>query len=374
MTQARLPFTRPDIDEATIQEVAEVLRSGWLASGPRVKAFEQKLSEYLSGRPVRALTSATEALEIALLAAGIGPGDEVITPALSFCATANTILRVGARPVFVDVDLDTRNLDLYQAEAAITERTRAFMPVHFAGLPVDLDALYDLAAKHELRVIEDAAHAIGSSFQGRRIGSEGDLVCFSFHPNKNMTTGEGGAIVTSSEVELKFIERARFHGLVREPTGEMDVFFPGAKANMSDISACIGLGQLARLDSFNSRRRQIAARYFELWGSDCPLRLPARGDDGHSWHMFAPLLPAETGMTRGEFIRRMDEFGISIGVHYPAIHLFSAYRKLGWHAGMFPNAERIGRETITLPMFPAMRDSDVYRVVGAVNHILGVTA
>lgn len=375
MTQERLPFTRPDIDEATIQDVANVLRSGWLASGPRVKSFEQKLSEYLAGRAVRALTSATEALEIALLAAGIGPDDEVITPAMSFCATANTILRVGARPVFVDVDLDTRNLLLDQVESAITVRTRAIVPVHFAGLPVDLDALYDLAADNGLRVIEDAAHAIGSSFQGRRIGSEGDLVCFSFHPNKNLTTGEGGAIVASSELELQFIERARFHGLVREPTGDMDVVFAGTKANMSDIAACIGLGQLARLDSFNARRRQLAALYFKLWGSDCPLRLPARGDEGHSWHMFAPLLPLEeAGMTRGEFIRRMDEFGISIGVHYPAIHLFSAYRKLGWHAGQFPNAERIGRETITLPLFPAMRDADVYRVVGAVNHILGVTA
>jgi len=375
MSQRRLPFTRPDIDEATIESVADVLRSGWLASGPRVKAFEQRLSEYLAGRPVRALTSATEALEIALLAAGIGPGDEVITPAMSFCATANTILRVGARPVFVDVDLDTRNLLLDQVESAITMRTRAIVPVHFAGLAVDLDALYDLASERELRVIEDAAHAIGSSFQGRRIGSEGDIACFSFHPNKNLTTGEGGAIVAGSEVELKFIERARFHGLERSPAGEMDVLFPGTKANMSDISACIGLGQLARLDSFNHRRRQLAARYFDLWGSDCPLRLPSRGDEGHSWHMFAPLLPLEEiGMTRSEFIARMDEFGISVGVHYPAIHLFSAYQKLGWQPGMFPNAERIGRETITLPLFPAMQDTDVDRVVGAVNFILGVTA
>jgi dTDP-4-amino-4,6-dideoxygalactose transaminase len=375
MSQHRLPFTRPDIDEATIENVADVLRSGWLASGPRVKAFEQKLSEYLAGRAVRALTSATEALEIALLAAGIGPGDEVITPAMSFCATANTILRVGARPVFVDVDLDTRNLVLDQVESAITEHTRAIMPVHFAGLAVDLDALYGLANQRKLRVIEDAAHAIGSSFRGRRVGSEGDIACFSFHPNKNLTTGEGGAIVASSEAELKFIERARFHGLERNPAGEMDVLFPGTKANMSDIAATIGLGQLARLDSFNVRRRQLAARYFDLWSSDCPLQLPARGDEGHSWHMFAPLLPLEEiGMTRAEFIARMDEFGISVGVHYPAIHLFSAYRKLGWRPGMFPNAERIGRETVTLPLFPAMQDTDVDRVVGAVNAILGVTA
>jgi len=375
MTHTRLPFTRPDIDEVTIEAVAAVLRSGWLVSGPKVKDFERQLSVYLGGRPVRALTSATEALEIALLAAGVGPGDEVITSAMSFCATANMICRVGATPVFVDVDLDSRNLSLDQAAAAITERTRAILPVHFAGLPMDLDALYALAQLHDLRVIEDAAHAIGSSFKGERIGARGDLVCFSFHPNKNLTTGEGGAIVASSEEDIQYIECARFHGIERGFPGELDVRFPGMKANMSDIAACIGLGQLARLEEFNARRRHLVERYFRLWENDCPLRLPARGDNGHSWHMFAPLLPLdETDMTRSQFICRMDDLGIAVGVHYQAIHTFSAYRKLGWRQGMFPNAERIGRETVTLPLFPAMRDSDVDRVVDAVSQVLGVTA
>ncbi|HKU17245.1 MAG TPA: DegT/DnrJ/EryC1/StrS aminotransferase family protein [Steroidobacteraceae bacterium] len=375
MALERLPFTRPDIDEATIEGVADVLRSGWLASGPKVAEFERKLSAYLGGRPVRALTSATEALEIALLAAGVGPGDEVITPAMSFCATANVICRAGARPVFVDVDLDTRNLSLQQVESVITERTRVIMPVHFAGLPVEMDALYELARRHDLRVIEDAAHAIGASFRGTRIGARGDLVCFSFHPNKNLTTGEGGAIATGSDDAIDYIERARFHGIQRGAPGELDVIFPGMKANMSDIAACIGLGQLARLDEFNARRRALVDRYFALWQNNCPLRLPARGDTGHSWHMFAPLLPvAAAGMARAQFIRAMDELGIAVGVHYQAIHTFSAYRKLGWRLGMFPNAERIGRETVTLPLFPAMRDSDVDRVVAAVNQVLGVTA
>ena len=375
MAHERLPFTRPDIDEATIRSVADVLRSGWLASGPRVKEFEHGLSVYLGGRPVRALTSATEALEIALLAAGVRAGDEVITSAMSFCATANMIRRVGARPVFVDVDLDTRNLSLEQTEAAITDRTRAILPVHFAGLPVDLDALYALARRHDLRVVEDAAHAIGSTFRGDRIGSRGDLVCFSFHPNKNLTTGEGGAIAASSEEELQYIERARFHGIERGAPGELDVLFAGMKANMSDIAASIGLGQLARLNEFNARRRILVDRYFDLWNSRCPLRLPARGDAGHSWHMFAPLLPLDrAGLTRPQFIRGMDELGISVGVHYQAIHTFSAYRKLGWTDGMFPNAERIGRETVTLPLFPAMRDSDVDRVVDAVDHVIGALA
>jgi dTDP-4-amino-4,6-dideoxygalactose transaminase len=373
MSHDRLPFARPDIDEATIARVAEVLRSGWLASGPMVKSFEQKLSNYLGGRQVRTLTSATEALEIALLAAGVGPGDEVITSPMSFCATANVVVRVGARPVFVDVDLDSRNVLLDAVEAAITPRTRAILPVHFSGLPLDLDALYRIADRHDLRVIEDAAHAIGSRWRGRPIGSAGDLVCFSFHPNKNLTTGEGGAIVAQKEKELEFIERARFHGIHRGAPGELDVMFAGMKANMSDIAACIGLGQLARLEEFNERRRRLADRYFELWSANCPLRLPARGDAGHSWHMFAPLLSASEDLSRATFIRRMDEIGISVGVHYPAIHLLTAYRAMGYRPGMFPNAERIGRETVTLPLFPAMRDSDVDRVVDAVNQLLGVS-
>jgi dTDP-4-amino-4,6-dideoxygalactose transaminase len=183
-----LPFTRPTIDEDTIQGVAEVLRSGWVASGPKVQELEAALSTYLGGRSVRAMTSATEALEIALRVCGVGPGDEVITPAMSFVATANVICRVGARPVFVDVDLETRNIDLAKAKAAITPRTKALLPVHFAGLPVDMDGLYEMAGRHQLRVVEDAAHAIGSVWRGRRIGSFGDLVVFSFHPNKNITT------------------------------------------------------------------------------------------------------------------------------------------------------------------------------------------
>ncbi|MGH8134072.1 MAG: DegT/DnrJ/EryC1/StrS family aminotransferase, partial [Steroidobacteraceae bacterium] len=210
-----LPFTRPCIDEETIAAVAEVLRSGWLASGPKVAELEAALSRYLGGRPVRSQTSATAGLEMALLACGIGAGDEVITPALSFVATANVIVRVGACPVFVDVGLDSRNIDLEQVEAAITPRTRAILPVHFAGLPVDMERLYGIAHRHGLRVIEDAAHAIGSEWAGKRIGSFGDLVCFSFHPNKNITTIEGGAICGGSPDELRSIELHRWHGQVK---------------------------------------------------------------------------------------------------------------------------------------------------------------
>jgi dTDP-4-amino-4,6-dideoxygalactose transaminase len=367
-----LPFTRPTIDEETIQGVVEVLRSGWLASGPKVAEFEAALSSYVGGRPVRVLTSATAALEIALEICGIGDGDEVITPALSFAATANVILRVGARPIFVDVGLDTRNIDLGQVEAAIGPRTRAIMPVHFAGLPVDMDRLYDIARRHGLRVVEDAAHAIGSTWRGQKIGSIGDLVCFSFHPNKNITTIEGGAIVSDVPEELTGIERHRFHGLVKHSADQFDVELPGGKANLSDVAARIGLGQLPHLDRFNARRRELAGRYYERWAGKSPLRLPERGNDGHSWHIFAPLLPlAERTITRPDFIQAMHDRGISVGVHYPAIHLFSAYRDLGYRVGQFPNAERIGRETVTLPLFPAMQPSDVDRVVDAVNAIFG---
>jgi dTDP-4-amino-4,6-dideoxygalactose transaminase len=368
-----LPFTRPTLDEETLQGVIEVLRSGWLASGPKVKEFEAALSSYLGGRPVRTQTSATEGLEMALLACDIGRGDEVITPAMSFVATANVIVRTGAHPVFVDVGLDSRNIDLDQVEAAITPRTRAILPVHFAGLPVDMDRLYDIARRHRLRVIEDAAHAIGSAWRGRRIGSFGDLVCFSFHPNKNMTSIEGGAVSGGSPEEVQALERHRFHGQVKPPGAEAyDVLFAGGKANLSDVAAQVGLGQLAQLEGFNALRRQIVARYFRLWAKEAPVRLPERGDEGHSWHIFAPLLPLErVSLSRREFIDAMAERGIGVGVHYPAIHTLTAYRKLGFREGQFPNAERIGRETVTLPLFPAMQLEDVDRVVAATSEILG---
>jgi dTDP-4-amino-4,6-dideoxygalactose transaminase len=365
-----LPFTRPSIDEETIAAVAEVLRSGWLATGPKVAEFEAQLSQYCGGRAVRSQTSATAGMEMALLACGIGAGDEVITPALSFVATANVIVRIGARPVFVDVGLDSRNLDLDQVEAAITPRTRAIMPVHFAGLPVDMERLYAIAGKHRLRVIEDAAHAIGSVWRGRRIGSFGDLVCFSFHPNKNITSIEGGAISGGTPAELKIIELQRWHGQVKSGVDGFDTLIAGGKSNLSDVAAAVGLGQLRHLEEFNARRRLLVARYFELWGKNAPLRLPERGDEGHSWHVFTPLLPL-AAISRPQFIEAMKARGIGVGVHYPAIHLFTAYRALGYREGQFPNAEQIGRETVTLPLFPAMELADVDRVVAAATAIVG---
>ncbi len=366
-----LPFARPTLDEETIAGVADVLRSGWITTGPKVQEFEHALSKYLGGRIVRTFTSATGALEVALQACGIGPGDEVIVPAMTFAASANVVARVGARPVFVDVDLNTRNLDPALLEAAITPRTRAVMPVHFAGLAVDMERIYEVATRHRLRVIEDAAHAIGTRWKNRRIGSFGDLVSFSFHPNKNMTTIEGGALSLPSEAELKAVELQRFHGLERDAEGNADVLLPGGKYNLSDVSARIGLSQLEQLEGFNQKRRQLVARYFERLTTEPPCLLPAGGDEGHSWHIFAPLLPLQrVELTRSQFIQAMHERGIGVGVHYPALHLFSAYRKLGYKEGDFPNAERIGRETVTLPLFPSMQLSDVDRVCETVSDIL----
>jgi dTDP-4-amino-4,6-dideoxygalactose transaminase len=245
------------------------------------------------------------------------------------------------------------------------------MPVHFAGLPVDMDRLYDIAGRYRLRVIEDAAHAIGSAWRGRRIGSFGDLVCFSFHPNKNITTIEGGAISGGSPEELKAIELHRWHGQVKSGFDGFDTLLAGGKYNLSDVAAAVGLGQLRRLEEFNAQRKRLVARYYERWAESAPLRLPERGDDGHSWHVFTPLLPlSRMSISRGGFMEAMKARGIGVGVHYPAIHLFSAYRALGYTDGQFPNAERIGRETVTLPLFPAMQLADVDRVVDAATAVI----
>jgi dTDP-4-amino-4,6-dideoxygalactose transaminase len=370
-----LPFARPTIDEETIAGVAEVLRSGWITSGPNVLKFEQALSEYHGGRPTRVVASATAALELALQVAGVGPGAEVITSAMSFFAAPNMIVKVGAKPVFVDCDLITRNIDFDQVEAAITARTRAIMPTHFAGLPVDIERLYAIAQKYGLRVIEDAALAIGSRWQGRRIGAFGDLVAFSFHPNKNMTTIEGGALLMSTEAEVKLFEKLRFHGIVRLPDGTRDVDVASGKFNLPDVNARIGLAQLARLEEFNTARRMLAARYFGNLRTDPQCLLPAHAhageEEGHSWNMFCVLLPLERlDITRKQFIDAMHARGIGIGISYEALHLTTLCHGFGYREGDFPNAERIARETVTLPLFPAMSAGDVDRVCHAVAEIL----
>ena len=374
MSNTFLPFTRPSIDEATIAAVGEVLRSGWITSGPKVREFEAQLSLLCGGRPVRAMSSATGAMEIALSLAGVQPGDEVITTPLSWVATANVVLRAGARPVFVDCDPRTRNIDLERIAAAITPRTRALLPVDLAGLPVDRDRLYQLASSHRLRVIEDAAQSMGAHWRGRMIGSFGDLVSISFHANKNITSSEGGCLVLNDLDEARRCELWRLQGVERRGDSweGMDVTLAGGKHNLTDVAACIGLGQLPLLQSFNARRRVLARRYFELIDRTLGLDLPPADFDNSNWHMFQILLPEWA--EREAFIKHMRAAGIGVGVHYPAIHLFTLFRQLGYRPGDFPHAERIGRGTVSLPLFPAMQDSDVDRVCAALGPALAGAA
>jgi dTDP-4-amino-4,6-dideoxygalactose transaminase len=373
-----LPFTRPTIDDETIAGVAEVLRSGWLTSGPQVKALEARLSAHCGGRPVRVFNSGTCTMEIALRIAGIGPGHEVITTPLSWVATSNVILEVGARPVFVDIDPVTRNLDLNLVEAALTPATRAIIPVDLAGLPVNRDRLHALAQKHKLRVVEDAAQSFGSTWAGQPIGSFGDFVSFSFHPNKNVTTIEGGCLVLNDEREAKLAEQYRLQGVVRTGQDGMDVELVGGKFNLTDVAARVGLGQLPHLAEFTAKRRELARAYFELLttpaGRDLGLGLPPADFTTSNWHMFQVMLPeASLTLKRADVMARMHEAGIGTGVHYPAIHLFSLYRRQVWKPGDFPHAEYAGRNILTLPLFPAMTAADVARVVSALTAILSAS-
>jgi len=363
-----LPFTRPSIDEETIAAVVDVLRSGWITTGPRCRELEAALGARLGGRPVRVASSATAALALALRIAGVGPGDEVVTTPLSWVATSNVVLELGATPVFVDVDPATRNIDLERAAAAVTPRTRALLPVDLAGLPVDRDRLAALAVRHRLRVVEDAAQSMGAQWGGREIGSFGDLVSFSFHPNKNITTIEGGCLVLNDEHEARLFEKLRLQGVTRHADGGMDVDVLGGKCNLTDVAAAVGLGQLRRLDEFNARRRALARRYFECFPRTLGFELPPADFERSNWHMFQPLLPP--GVDRGRFIESMRAEGIGVGVHYPALHLFTLYRARGHREGEFPHAEDIGRRTVTLPLFPAMADADVERVCAALGRAL----
>ena len=371
-----LPFSRPTIDEATIASVAEVLRSGWITSGPKVQEFERQLSAYFGGRPVRTFNSGTCTMEIALRIAGIGAGDEVITTPISWVATANVILEVGATPVFADIDPATRNIDLDKLEAAITPKTRAIIPVYLAGKPVDMDRLYAIASKHKLRVVEDAAQAIGSSWQDKPIGSFGDFVSFSFQANKNITTSEGGCLVLNNEEEAKLAEKYRLQGVTRSGWDGIEVDVLGGKYNMTDVAAAIGLGQFAQLNAITAQRRKLARHYFATLGNDFEkqtgAQLPPADFESTNWHLFQIVLP-ET-ITRADFMARMKERNIGIGYHYAPIHLFKLYRALGFREGMFPVAERVGRQIVSLPMFYAMNEADVERTCKAMCEVLAVSS
>ena len=379
--QEFLPFSRPSISQAAIDEVVACLRSGWITTGPRVAKFEAAMKDYLGAPHVLALSSATAGLHLALQALKLQPGDEVITTPLTFVATLNTIVLAGGRPVLVDVEPATHNLDAAQVADAVTPRTRAIVPVHFAGLPADLDPLYALAAEEDIRIIEDAAHAIGTEYKGRRIGSFGDTQVFSFHPNKNMTTGEGGAVATSDAALAQAVSLLRFHGIDREVWNrfgrkgaqDYEVVAAGYKYNMMDLQAALGLHQLAELEGFIARRTELAQRYQTLlkgW-PQWTLPGPPAYAHRHAWHLYTPLInPEAAGMDRAAFMRAMQERHIGIGLHYRAVHLYAYYREtFDFKPGDFPVAELIADRIVSLPLFPGMTDRDQDRVIDAMARL-----
>jgi dTDP-4-amino-4,6-dideoxygalactose transaminase len=341
--------------------------------------FEVALSAYFGGRPVRCFANGTATMKIALQVAGIGAGDEVITTPISWVATSNVVLSVGAKPIFVDIDPLTRNIDLDKVAAVITPKTRAIMPVYLAGLPVDMDKLYALAKQHNLRVIEDAAQAFGSQWHGKKIGSFGDLVSFSFQANKNLTTVEGGCLVLNTDTEAKLAEKFRLQGLTRQGMDGMDVDVLGGKDNLTDVNAAIGLQQLKQLPAYQARRAALAHQYFDAIRTELKsaglenikLELPVENFTDSNWHMFQVLLPLEQlNCDRAQVMAELKDLGIGTGVHYPTITGFTLYKNQGYKISDTPIAERIGRSILTLPLFPGMADEDIGRITSGLVGIL----
>lgn len=378
-----LPFAKPTISEEAIAEVVATLRSGWITTGPKVQKFEEMLSAYHGGRRALCVSSATAGLQLALLALGLKEGDEVITTPLTFVATLNTIVQAGGKPVLVDINPHTLNINADAIEAAITPRTRAIMPVHYAGLPCDMDMIYAIARRYNLRVVEDCAHAIGTVYKGKKLGSFGDIQVMSFHPNKNMTTGEGGAIITDDKAVIHTIERLRFHGIDRDAfnrfgkTGsqQYDVTMAGFKYNMMDMQAALGIHQLPELDGFIEKRTALAKRYIEILSGWSELTLPQAPAYGHAhaWHLFTPLLNKNTkDLDRDGLITAMKEENIGLGLHYQSTHTFSYYAdNFGFKPHDFPLSLAIGERIFSLPLFPTMTIEEQDRVIKSLEIVLG---
>jgi dTDP-4-amino-4,6-dideoxygalactose transaminase len=380
MRDSFLVFGAPVIEEAEIAEVVDSLRSGWIGTGPKVGRLERMLEEYLGVEHVRCVSSGSAALLLGMDVLGVGHGDEVLVPSMTFVACANAIEHTGATPVFVDSDVDTGLIDLDQAEAAVTERTRAIMPVHLAGRPIDVDALNDFRDRHQLLVIEDAAHAIGARWRGTRIGAHGNLTAFSFYVTKNMTTIEGGAVATPDQEVAETIERLALHGLSQGAWARFsdsgfrhyEVEQPGYKFNMTDVQACVGLHQLPRQDEWIEVRAGLWHRYDELL-PDLPVRTPPPPTDDmtHARHLYTILVDPESGVSRDRLIGFLHEHRIGTGVHYRAIHLHSYYRRRYARYGFDPNAlagaTAISERTLSLPLSPALTHSDQDDVVAALR-------
>jgi dTDP-4-amino-4,6-dideoxygalactose transaminase len=381
-----LPFARPSIGEEEIREVVETLRSGWITTGPKTERFAADFLDYVGGRFAVPVSSATAGLHVALLALGVGPGDEVITTPMTFVATLNTIVHCGASPVLCDIDAATLNIRVEQIEARITKKTRAIVPVHYVGQPVDLDPLLELAGSRGIAVLEDAAHAAGAEYKGRRIGSFPTTSVFSFHPNKNITTGEGGMVVTEDQDVFERASLLKFHGMDREAwkrfakdgSPRYDVALPGFKYNMMDIQAALGLHQLRRLDGFIAERAHLAARYDEAFrglpGLILPQRVPYPAR--HAWHLYTPLLDLDRlTISRDRFMAELKARNIGTGLHYTAAHEFSYYAKtFGWGPEDFPEAHFVSERIVSLPLFPGLSQEEQDDAVEAVRAVLAGSA
>lgn len=373
-----LPFSVPSMGEDEIAAVAEVLRSGWITTGPKCQQLESAFSQYVGAKHAIAVSSATGGMHVTLMALGIGAGDEVITPSQTWVSTINIITLLGAEPVMVDVDRDTLMVQPAQIEAAITEKTKAIIPVHYAGAPADLTALREIAARHNIPLIEDAAHAVGTRFGDEMIGSQGTAI-FSFHAIKNMTCAEGGMVVTDDDELADKVRCFKFHGLAvdafdRQALGrkpQAEVVAPGYKYNLADINAAIALVQLEKLPAMNARRQELVARYRKaLQGSPLlPLTVPEYPHH-HAWHLFMVRVDKDLcGIDRNTMMEKLKEHGIGTGLHFRAAHTQKYYREK-YPELCLPNTEWNSASLITLPLFPDMQDSDVDRVVKAISDIL----
>ncbi len=381
MPEKFLPIAQPDISEAEIADVVETLRSGWLTYGPKTQQFEAEFAKSVGAEHAVGLNSCTAGLHLALLAAGIGPGDEVITTPLTFCATANVIVHVGASPILADVSEDDLNLNPDAVAAKISPRTRAIMPMHYGGQPCRMDELLDLARAHELVVIEDAAHAAGAAYDGRPIGSVGDATAFSFYPTKNMTTSEGGMLTTNDSAIADKARILRKHGLSTdawkrhtiEGSSLYDVVAPGFNYSMTDVQAALGRGQLQRLPEMNADRARLAKRYTDGLGSTKEVEAPSlRLDVVHAWHLYTVRLRLESlRIDRNQFDTELRKRSIGTAVTFIPIHYHSFYREgFDFHKGDYPVAEKAFERLISLPLFPTMTEADVDRVVQAIEEIV----
>jgi dTDP-4-amino-4,6-dideoxygalactose transaminase len=376
-----LPYHQPLLDEADEQAVLETLRSGWLTTGPKAKRFEQELATYVGADHCVAVNSCTAALHLALEAANVGPGDEVITSPITFASTANVIVHRGAVPVFVDVEPDTLNIDASRIEAAITPRTRAIIPVDFAGHPCDLDTIMAIARRHRLVVIEDAAHAIGAAYRGRRVGGVADMTAFSFYATKNITSGEGGALTTSN---AEWAERATImslHGISRDAWKRYgaggyehwDIIGPGYKYNMPDVAAALVLSQFTKLEAFRERRAVLKARMDAALHRLPELAFPGeRPDIVHAYHLYPIMVrPQRFSVDRDVVMRAIQKENVGVGVHFRAVHLHPYYAEtFGFRPGLLPHAEAYSESTISLPLYPRMTEADVDDVIEAVQKVV----